>query len=122
MLIRNIDFTDDPQGLPATGFQFYIGLPNTNPQEHANRLQVFNGKDGEEVSNPFFVDQLGRFINGGNSSTVIKPWVNEQEYSILVFKRHPRLDRGPRRVILSCPTNTIVTSGSLIKLRMTFKN
>ncbi len=85
MLIRNIDFTDDPQGLPATGFQFYIGLPNTNPQEHANRLQVFNRKDGEEVSNPFFVDQLGRFINGGNSSTVIKPWVNEQEYSILVL-------------------------------------
>jgi len=83
MQIESIPFTADPQGLPAKGYAYHIGLPNENPVTDDNKKKVFDGNGGPETSNPFYVDTYGHFINNNGES--INPWIDSESYSITVL-------------------------------------
>lgn len=83
MQIKPVQFTNDPQGLPATGYAYHIGLPNEDPLNDDNKLTVKDGLDGATISNPFYVDSLGHFINTNGQR--VNPWIDEEKCSKVIL-------------------------------------
>lgn len=73
----------DAQGLPANAYEMHIGRPNENPLNPDNKLVVYNGNGGAQVSNPFYFDAYGRPINSNGHK--INPWIDEETYSYVVL-------------------------------------
>lgn len=83
MQIKPVQFTNDPRGLPATGYAYHIGLPNEDPLNDDNKLTVKDGLDGATISNPFYVDSLGHFINTNGQR--VNPWIDEEKCSKVIL-------------------------------------
>ncbi len=80
MYIRTRQVYLDKNGNILAGCQVFIGQPNTNPREEVNQLELFNGINGEALSNPFFTDGNGRARGINNEKA--DPFIVEEEYSI----------------------------------------
>jgi len=79
MIVRPPQFYADPLGNPAEGWLVYVGKPNTDPKQPANRLAITDGVGGVPVSNPYMVTGgQGRNANG----ELITPVIDQQEYSM----------------------------------------
>jgi len=81
--IRPAQYTPNPQGTPAIAYEYHIGTPNEDPTIDSNKLDVTDGLGGLPVSNPFFINSTGLFINKNGQR--INPWINDTSYAVTVL-------------------------------------
>lgn len=97
MFIRPNPVHMSPNGTPADDYLVYIGQPNTNPRDEANKLSITNGEGGSAVANPYRLNNAGYARN--TNGEVVFPWISEQEYSIEVRSPNNALVwRNPRMI------------------------
>lgn len=90
-------------GLVAVQSAVHVGKPNLDPTIESNKLTVYNGNGGDEISNPFYVGPQGFYRNSTFTSERVFPWVDEDEYSIKWLTE----EGGTIDYILSVPSDAI---------------
>ena len=81
--VRPVPRTFTALGTSANGDEYHLGLPNEDPTMDTNKITVYDGINGEETSNPFYVNSLGLFQN--LAGVQINPWVSFAQYSMVVI-------------------------------------
>ncbi|RLF28122.1 MAG: hypothetical protein DRN14_04575, partial [Thermoplasmata archaeon] len=96
MLFKPSAKTVDPQGLMATGYQYYIGEPFTDPRIVENQIPIVDAVTGDPISNPFSVNGNGDPINLNGER--VYPKMDVEAYSwVLVNDEGSVWDRHPNQ-------------------------